>query len=412
MKLFKSILISLIVFLCLPIVVNAKEDVNIYLFHASWCPHCKDEIKFLNSLEDEYDNINIYKYETSNNDNYDLMMKVKNRLGLTGAGIPFTVIGEKVLSGYSTDETTGSVIKELIAYYSENSHRDIAREIITNGDLKESIKDPRDLTDITNKTNEEKKGNTSNIVKGVPFFGDVDAKKISIPLLGVVLGVIDGFNPCAMWILLFLISMLIGMNNKKRMWAIGLTFLITSAVVYMLFMVAWLNVALALFKVRPVMIAIGLVALIGGFVNLRSYKNASKDDGCHVVKEEKRNKIFDRIRKFTKQKSFILALLGTMALAFSVNLVELACSAGIPVIYTQILAINELSWIEMAMYILIYIFFFLLDDLIVFAIAMKTLTVTGFTTKYSKYSHLIGGILMVIIGLLLLFRPDILMFNF
>lgn len=412
MKLFKSILISLIVFLCLPIVVNAKEDVNIYLFHASWCPHCKDEIKFLNSLEDEYDNINIYKYETSNNDNYDLMMKVKNRLGLTGAGIPFTIIGEKVLSGYSTDETTGSTIRQLIAYYSENSHRDIADEIITNGDLQSSIKDPRDLTDITNKTNEEKKEDKSNIVKGVPFFGDVDAKKISIPLLGVVLGVIDGFNPCAMWILLFLISMLIGMNNKKRMWAIGLTFLITSAVVYMLFMVAWLNVALALFKVRPVMIAIGLVALIGGFVNLRSYKNASKDDGCHVVKEEKRNKIFDRIRKFTKQKSFILALLGTMALAFSVNLVELACSAGIPVIYTQILAINELSWIEMAMYILIYIFFFLLDDLIVFAIAMKTLTVTGFTTKYSKYSHLIGGILMVIIGLLLLFRPDILMFNF
>ncbi len=101
-----------------------------------------------------------------------------------------------------------------------------------------------------------------------------------------------------------------------------------------------------------------------------------------------------------------------MALAFSVNLVELACSAGIPVVFTQILAINELSVFEMAVYIFIYILFFLIDDLIVFAIAMKTLTVTGFTTKYSKYSHLIGGILMVIIGLLLLFRPDILMFNF
>lgn len=412
MKLFKSILISLIVFLALPLMVSAKEDVNIYLFHASWCPHCKDEIKFLDSIKDEYDNINIYEYETTITDNYDLMMKIKNRLGLNGAGVPFTIIGEKVLTGYSSDATTGSTIRDLIDYYSENSHRDIANEIISKGDLQGSIKDPRDFSNINDEPNKENKENTSNIIKGVPFFGDIDAKKISIPLLGVVLGVIDGFNPCAMWILLFLISMLIGMNNKKRMWAIGLTFLITSALVYMLFMVAWLNVALALFKVRPVMIAIGLVAIIGGSINLRSYIKASKDDGCHVVKEEKRNKIFDRIRKFTKQKSFLLAILGTMALAFSVNLVELACSAGIPVIYTQILAINELSWIEMAMYILIYIFFFLLDDLIVFAIAMKTLTVTGFTTKYSKYSHLIGGILMVIIGLLLLFRPDILMFNF
>lgn len=412
MKAFKSILISLVIFLALPFVASAKEEVNIYLFHASWCPHCQAEIEFLDTIKDEYDNVKIYKYETSDSSNYDLMMKVKNRLGISGAGIPFTIIGEKTLIGYSTDDVTGATIKELIDYYSETDHRNIAEEIIKTGDLQGAIKDPSDLSDIESKINDEPKKDNSDIVKGVPFFGDINAKDISIPLLGVVLGTIDGFNPCAMWILLFLLSMLIGMNNRKRMWTIGLTFLGTSAIVYMLFMVTWLNVALALFKVRPVMIAIALFALIGGFLNLRSYKNASKDDGCHVVKDDKRNKIFNRIKKFTKQKSFILAILGTMALAFSVNLVELACSAGIPVIYTQILAINELSWFEMAINILIYIFFFLIDDLIVFAIAMKTLTVTGFTTKYSKYSHLIGGILMVIIGLLLLFRPDILMFNF
>ncbi|MDD2435873.1 MAG: hypothetical protein PHO63_06460 [Bacilli bacterium] len=415
MKLIKKIILILFVFVALPFMVDAKENVNIYLFHASWCPHCKDEIEFLNKIEDEYDNIKIFKYEVGGNtENAKLMSKVKKGLGLPADGsIPFTVIGEKVISGYGNENSTGELIRLMINYYSDNPHRDVANEIIIKGKLINQIKDPEDLKIIydygKNKNNENEKSETRNI----PLLGDIDAKKVSLPLLSVVLGSIDGFNPCAMWILLFLISMLIGTNNRKRMWTIGLTFIGTSALVYMLFMVAWLKIVLTITETRAVMILISLVALIGGAFNLYNYfKARKKDNGCHVVKNEKRNKIINRIRTFTSEKSLILAIIGTIALAFSVNLVELACSANIPVVFTQILAINGLSTFETAIYILIYIFFFLLDDLIVFAIAMKTLTVTGITTKYSKYSHLIGGILMIIIGLLLIFKPELLMFAF
>src|SRR5699024_4433762 len=99
-------------------------------------------------------------------------------------------------------------------------------------------------------------------------------------------------------------------------------------------------------------------------------------------------------------------------LAISVNLIELACSAGLPVIFTQVLAMNDLSTLEYWIYIFIYIFFFMIDDLIVFAIAVKTMELTGITTKYTKYSHLIGGLLMFIIGILLIVKPEWLMFNF
>ena len=118
------------------------------------------------------------------------------------------------------------------------------------------------------------------------------------------------------------------------------------------------------------------------------------------------------VMKFTHEKSLLLASLGVIALAVSVNVVELACSAGLPVLFTNILALNEVSTEMSSLYILIYIFFFMLDDLIVFNVAMFTLKVTGVTTKYTKYTHLIGGLIMLIIGILLILKPEWIMFNF
>ena len=131
-----------------------------------------------------------------------------------------------------------------------------------------------------------------------------------------------------------------------------------------------------------------------------------------VVSKEKRKTIFKRIRKFTNEKSFVIAILGIMALAVSVNIIELLCSAGLPVIFSELLAINNISGSKAIMYDLLYILFFMIDDIIVFLLAVKTMDVVGFSTKYNKYSHLIGGLIMLVIGLLLILKPGWLMFNF
>jgi hypothetical protein len=225
----------------------------------------------------------------------------------------------------------------------------------------------------------------------LPILGTIQTANLSLPVLSVVLGFVDGFNPCAMWTLLFLISLLLGMKDRKRMWILGTTFIITSAFVYFLFLTAWLNFFLILGFVFWVRIVIGLVALGVGIYNLRDY---------HLNKEG-----------ITHERKFILAFGGIILLAFAVNLVELVCSAGLPAIYTQILSISNLSPGQHYSYILIYIFFFMIDDLVVFAIAMITLHAVGVQSKYARLSRLIGGILMLIIGALLLFKPEILMFG-
>jgi len=244
----------------------------------------------------------------------------------------------------------------------------------------------------------------------IPILGSIQTANLSLPILSVVMGLLDGFNPCAMWTLLFLISLLLGMKDKRRMWILGITFIVTSAFVYFLFLTAWLNFFLILGFVFWVRITIGLIAIGVGIYNLRDYQK-NKDGACKVTGDEKRKKTFDRLKDITHQKKFLIALGGIILLAFAVNLVELVCSAGLPAIYTQILSINNLPTGKYYLYILIYIFFFMIDDLIVFTIAMVTLHAVGIESKYSRFSRLVGGILMLIIGGLLLFKPEILMFG-
>ena len=234
-----------------------------------------------------------------------------------------------------------------------------------------------------------------------------------MPLISVVLGLVDGFNPCAMWVLLFLITTLIGMKDKKRMIILCSTFLFTSGLVYFLLMFSWLNIVINISTSIIIRNIIALFALGAGVYNLYNfYKNLKTDDGCEVVDKKKRKDIFRRIKKFTKEKSLFIAIIGIMALAVSVNIVELLCSAGLPVVFSELLVINNISPAKAVLYDLIYILFFLLDDIIIFCIAIKTMDVVGISSKYNKYSHLIAGIIMLLIGILLLFKPGWLMFNF
>lgn len=399
-KVLFSILLLITIFMSFNMNVNAKS-VNVYMFYGKTCPHCEEALEYLNSIKKKYD-LKIYKYEVwEDAKNKEIMNDVASLLDVNVRGVPFVIIDNTAIFGYAskiTDETYRYHIKMA----SKGSFVD--KVGIKLGLVNESGN--------TIGTADKPLKETSYVIK-LPIVGKVDLKSVSLPIVSILIGIVDGFNPCAMWVLLFLISTLIGMKDKKRLWTLGLTFLITSSLVYMAFMVSWLSFAKMISGVSIVRTIIAIVAIIGGAINLNSFANSlSKDDGCDVVDAKKRKKVFSKIKKFTHEKSFILAILGIMLLAVSVNLIELACSAGLPVIFTQLLAMNDLSSFEYWIYIIIYILFFMLDDLIIFAIAVKTMQLTGISTKYTKYSHLVGGILMFVIGILLIVKPEWLMFNF
>lgn len=394
--------IVLLLLLLLPTLVSAKE-VNLYLFHGDGCPHCAKEREYLKEIEKEYDDVNIHLYEVwYDTDNQELMEKVKKELNSSTNYVPLTIIGDKYTVGFN--DNTKLMIKNNIEKCLKEDCEDVVGNVLAGKTANE--------TTIKKEVKEPKKDKEDSI-KDLPILGKVDVKKVSLPIIAAVIGLVDGFNPCAMWVLVFLISMLLGTKDRKKMWILGLTFLFTSAFIYLLFMVAWLNVAIKMNTVIWLRITIAIIAIIAAFINLKSfYKSLKKDTGCEVVDSKKRKNIIEKIKKFTLEKSLILGLLGVMTLAVSVNFIELACSAGLPLLFTQILALNNLSKLSYMIYILIYIFFFLIDDIIVFVIAMFTLKITGISNKYSKYSHLIGGIIMLLIGLLMIIKPEWLMLNF
>lgn len=402
MKVKKCLFLSLLFCLFIPF-VHAEETVNLYLFHGDGCPHCAAEREFLDEIKDNYENLDIHLYEVwYDEENQELMQKVKDALNIEQNGVPLTVIDSDYYIGYNTD--TGMKIEDKIKNYSPGEN--VVENILSDSDYYKNNKI------IEKKETKENKDATKDTFN-VPILGKIDGKSVSLPILAIVIGFVDGFNPCAMWVLLLLISMLMGMKDRKRMWILGLAFLGTSAFIYLLFMMSWLQVTAKVSQIILVRNIIALVALTAGIINLMKYaKESKKDEGCDIVDDKKRKRFIKKIKKFTTENSLILALIGVMTLAISVNVVELLCSAGLPLIFTQILAMNDLSSGKYFAYILLYIFFFLIDDLIVFFVAMKSFKLKGFSKKYGNLSHLIGGIIMVIIGVLLLIKPEWIMFNF
>ena len=399
-RILKLLLVTIFIFL-ISFQVQAKEKVTLYFFYGDGCPHCAEEEKvLLPELEKDKD-LKIVKLETwYNEENMKLLDKVNETYNLKSRGVPCNIIGDTAISGYN--EYNANKIKRAIAYYKENNYVDNIEKIKNNE--KVTINDKFDK--------EEDKTDKENTID-VPLIGKFNVKNVSISTAAVLIGLVDGFNPCAMWVLLFLISTLIGMKDRKKMLILGFTFLLTSGLVYFIIMFSWLNIVVSVSTSIIFRTLIAIFAVGAGIYNLYNYyKSLKEDDGCEVVSKEKRKTIFKRIRKFTHEKRFIIAILGIMALAISVNIIELLCSAGLPVVFSELLAINNITGTKAILYNILYIIFFMLDDIVVFLLAVKTMDVVGFSTKYNKYSHLIGGLIMLLIGLLLILKPEWLMFNF
>ena len=354
--------------------IKNDEKVNIYLFYSKICTHCQKEEKYFETLKEKYqDKINIYTYEvTENKTNNEIMKSLKKELKENSQGVPFTIIGSKTFLGY--DESLNERIENTIeSYLDENTKTD----------------------------------NTYTI----PILGKIEAKNASIILIAIILGFIDGFNPCAMWILLLLINMCISIKDKKKMLIVCLTFIITSGIIYFLSMLG-IGFILDLTTISYIRNIIAILAIILGIYNLYTYLKTRKQTGCHVVKKEKRKTIITKINNILNNKNTLLMFGGTIILATSVSLVEMACSLGFPTIFLELLSINNIHSFLKVTYLLIYILFYLIDDIVVLFLSIKAFETKGISTKYNKYVHLIGGLIMILMGVLLIFKPEWIMFNF
>ena len=384
--------ILFLVFFALP--VKAEErTIHMYYFHAEGCSTCALKTAYLEELIERDPNLVLHSYEIAFNEaDQKIARDVGELLGQEIQLTPTLIIGREVIVGFSVGSTE-TRIENAIEFVRTNNVRDVVGEMLGFVKPNEGV----DLVDQDTKIS-------------LPFLGEVDAKTVSLPILAIVLGTLDGFNPCAMWVLLLLISMLFHLEEQWKKWFLGGLFLATTGVMYFLFMYSWLSVTILFGTLIYIRWLIGGISIGGGIFNINRYMKMVP--GCEVVDESKRLKIRDKLKSIYSQPVFAFAAIGIVVLAISVNLVELICSAGLPVLFTQILSLNNLSESQYILYMLLYLLMFMVDDVVVFVIAMKTAELTGISTKYARNAHLVGGVLMVILGLLMIFKPAWLMLNF
>ena len=397
----KIIYIILFSILLIPNIIFALgKDINMYLFYGDGCPHCKQLKEFLNVYLDEKPNIRLYQYEIwHNEDNRNKLYGVMDILNDPNGGLPYLVIGNNAIVGYS-DGITDKKIKNTVNFYE-------------NMEFKDEIGIYLGLVEEEKEVLPEVKYEETIEELAVPNRLKTIVKNSPLILSSMLIGLVDGFNPCAMWILLLLISLLLSVKDNKRRWILGIAFLFATAAVYFLFLISWVNFSVFLNEIEYINLAISSVAIILGILSLAKFvKSLFKDDGCEVIDKKKRKKLITSITKIVKEKSFFLAVIGIMMLAVTVNIVELFCSLGLPAMFAQVLALNDTTSTMRIIYCLVYVIFFILDDALVFFISMKTLEIKAISNKFGKYSSLIGGLLMITIGFLMLYKPEWLMLNF
>jgi len=241
----------------------------------------------------------------------------------------------------------------------------------------------------------------------LPLLGEVRLADASLPMLAVTLGLVDGFNPCAMWALVYLLSLITGLNDRRKILLLAGTFVAASGVLYFLFMTAWLNVFLIVGYLRPLTIGIALFALGAGVLSIREFAVGKERLACQVTDATSRQRTLSRVENIAREPVTLASLIAIIALAFTVNSIEFVCSAGLPAIFTHTLALRVLSLLHYYAYILLYDLFFMLDDLIIFSLAVLAIS-TNVGLRYSRQCKLLGGVILITLGFIMLFRPELL----
>ncbi len=363
----------------------AGGSATLYLFEGQGCPHCAEEKIFLEMLKKKYPALTVREFEVwYNKKNAAFFSQVIRSAGVQRAGVPATVIGKRLFIGYN--EQTAKAIEEAVAECMKRGCADVLA--FNRGPSAQQVQEDQ------------------KAVK-VPLLGELDPEKASLPLLTVVIGALDSFNPCAFFVLLFLLSMLIHVHSRKKMLFIGGIFVFFSAFIYFLFMAAWLNIFLIIGQLAAITVTAGLVALVVAGINIKDFFFFKKGISL-MIPEKAKPKLFERMRNLLKSSSLTATIAGTVVLAVFANAYELLCTVGFPMVYTRALTLHKLTPLQYYMYLVFYNIVYVIPLAIIVLVITISLGARKLTEWQGRQLKLLSGLMMFFLGLILLVNPALL----
>jgi glutaredoxin len=341
-----------------------QNDGRLHVFVHPDCPHCHKAEAFLRTRPD----IDFVLHDVSTPASEHLFRIVADELGIpeSALGVPLFVFGHRHIIGFDSAKTTGAEILALVGRSGGKASQAPSRIEL-------------------------------------PVFGTIDPTHYSLFALTAVIGLADGFNPCAMWVLIYLISLIAGLKDRSKIWWLVGTFVLTSGILYFLLMTAWLNMFLVVGYVRPLTQLIALAAIGFGISNLYELIWTRGAIECEVGDVEQRQRTMARVRDVVAAPVGLASLALVTGLAFAVNAIEFICSAALPAIYTHVLALSDISVGAYYAYIALYVVFFMLDDLIIFGLAAFAIQ-RIINSRYAVLSRLAGGVVLIGLGVWMLMR--------
>ena len=382
-------------------VIAQKESSpkNIIVFVREGCAACAKEEVFLEKLRGQ--DFQISLLDIGNQKIFDKFSEITDEYNVPKV-TPITLAGGEVLVGFEGENTTGEKIKTL----ANEKYNSV--DLYLNNSLE--VEENSDVCTINGNCGTASTADFLDKIK-VPVFGEIDVKNFSLFSLASVLGFIDGFNPCAMWVLIAFLIALSQVGSKSRMMAVAGLFIIAESIMYFLILNVWYHTWNFIKLDWLILPIVGLVSLAGGVYFLYKFRKNNGQLVCDVSSLEHQKKTTEKIKDIVSSPLSIIGAFVIIGLAFSVNIIEFACSIGLPQTFTKILEMNNVNFFFQQFYIGIYTLFYMVDDFIVFALAIFGYQkFYQFGAKYSNLALLIGGIILIILGVLMLSGKNVFVF--
>ncbi len=374
--------------------IPTDEVVNIYFFHGDGCPHCAEEEPYLQYLKDEVfkEHIRIHEYELwHDHDNAEMAEQFAAAYGGEFTGVPLTFIGTQAITGFN--ENTQQQIRDLIEF--ELASKPIDPIDIYNGTLTieqveqaRTAKPEEQITTIT-----------------VPFIGKVDLQNKSLLLTTIIIAIVDGVNPCSLWVLTMLLAMVVHTDSRKKTLIIGLVYLFVTALIYALFILGVFSLLNYVKYMKWIQVVVACITLVLGLINLKDYF-FFKQGVSLTIDDEKKPGLYKKMRNVLKNTDNTWAMIGaTIVLAAGVSLVEFSCTAAFPVIWSNILSAHGVTKLEFALHLVLYMLLYQLDEMLIFLAVVITMKSQKMEEKHGQVLKLFSGCLMIALSVVMIFKP-------
>ena len=372
---------------------RAADPNRIELFVREGCPHCAQAEEFMARLGGERPELAIVVRDVTKD--AGALARLQELAQATGAGaarVPATYVNGQLILGYSAEASTDKLIRSALA----------GGRVTSGAPTDASSCEAEDSLSCGPGASAGAGAAAPEEAFSVTLFGrTVTLDDVGLPAFTLAMGLLDGFNPCSMWVLLLMISLLAPLNDRKRMLAVAGTFVLVQGVAYFVMMAAWLNLFLLIGLSRASQIAIAVIAIVAGLVNIKDFFAFGRGISLSIPDSAK-PKIYGRMRGILHAPTYTAAIIGTIVLALLVQVVEFMCTSGFPALFTRILTLNQLDTASYYGYLLLYNAAYMLDDVIVLSIGVTLLSRHRLQEKEGRWLKLISGVVMVGLGLYLI----------